>query len=625
MVSCMKMRKYLRKECDAFLVHVISKEPKEKRLQDIPVVQEFPELFLEELPGLPPPRQVEFRIDLIPGAAPVAKAPYRLAPSEMQELSEQLQELLDKGFIRPSSSPWGAPVLFVKKKDGTFRMCIDYRELNKLTLKNRYPLPRITDLFDQLQGASYFSKIDLRSGYHQMRVREEDIDKTAFRTHYGHYEFLVMPSGLTNAPAVFMDLMNRVCRPYLDKFEQKLYAKFSKCEFWLREVHFLGHVVNKKGIHVDPAKVEAIKKWETPKTPTEIRQFLGLEGYYRRFIEIFSKIAQPLTSLTQKDKKFDWGEKQEEAFQTLKHKLCNAPILALPEASIGYATHPSTEKILDLGINRRKLYDVFGLPTKSDLNLRKFSEEPTEEEILEFLRFIGYAVPITKRTNFRRQNLPPLWNVLFSILNRCLTSKVGSPDQSSHTILAIMYGIYYDLPLDYDGLIFREIQNAVITKQPDQDRGTEPKNIAFGRFLGLLLGDDLIGEGKLPAEGKIIKLHEMKSHKPTTIKTGYPEARPLSTKMLTYLGSEEGVREYIRGNRTPEPRPVTPPRVGFKVGDIVVYLRDEGVRIEVEAAEAQVSEKEIPSVRGEGSEKKAKKKSKKKRTEDVEVPKPKKS
>ncbi|KAI3702114.1 hypothetical protein L6452_27814 [Arctium lappa] len=267
---------------------------------------------------------------------------------------------------------------------------------------------------------------------------------------------------------------------------------------------------------------------------------------------------------------------------------CHAKMDKYGHCIIGYVTHPSTVKILDLGINHRKLSDVFGLPTKSDLNLRKFSEEPTEEEILEFLRFIGYAVPISKRTNFRRQNLPPLWNVLFSILNRCLTSKVGSPDQSSHTILAIMYGIYYDLPLDYAGLIVREIQNVVISKQQDQDRGKEPKNIVFGRFLGLLLGDDLIGEGQLPAEAKTIKLYEMKSHKPTTIKTGYPEARPLSTKMLTYLGSEEDVRKYIRGNRTPEPRPVTPPRVGFKVGDIIVYLRDEGVRTEVEATEAKV-------------------------------------
>ncbi|GJV77561.1 putative reverse transcriptase domain-containing protein [Tanacetum coccineum] len=204
--------------CELFLAQVNQKELKEKLLGDVPVIRDSPEVFPEELPGLPPPRQVEFRIDLIPGAAPVARAPYRLAPSEMKELSKQLQELLEKGFIRPSSSPWGAPVLFVKKKDGSFRICIDYRELNKLTIKNRYPLPRIDDLFDQLQGSSVYSKIDLRSGYHQLRIREEDIPITAFRTRYGHYEFQVMPFGLTNAPAVFMDLMNRVCKPYLDKF-----------------------------------------------------------------------------------------------------------------------------------------------------------------------------------------------------------------------------------------------------------------------------------------------------------------------------------------------------------------------------------------------------------------------
>ncbi|GJR07663.1 putative reverse transcriptase domain-containing protein [Tanacetum coccineum] len=221
-ISCTKAQEYLSKGCDVFLAHVTTKEAKDKsegkRLEDVPIVRDFPEVFPEDLPGIPPARQVEFQIDLVPGAAPVARAPYRLAPSEMKELAEQLQELSDKGFIRPSSSPWGAPVLFVKKKDGSFRMCIDYRELNKLTVKNRYPLPRIDDLFDQLQGSSVYSKIDLRSGYHQLRVREEDIPKTAFRTRYGHYEFQVMPFGLTNAPAVFMDLMNRVCKPYLDKF-----------------------------------------------------------------------------------------------------------------------------------------------------------------------------------------------------------------------------------------------------------------------------------------------------------------------------------------------------------------------------------------------------------------------
>nr|GEU90779.1 putative reverse transcriptase domain-containing protein [Tanacetum cinerariifolium] len=267
------------------------------------------------------------------GAAPVARAPYRLAPSEMKELAKQLQELSEKGFIRPSSSPWGAPVLFVKKKDESFRMCIDYKELNKLTVKNRYPLPRIDDLFDQLQGSSVYSKIDLRTGYHQLRIREEDIPITAFRTRYGYYDFQVMPFGLTNAPAVFMDLMNRVCKPYLDKFvivfiddiliysknkeeheehlktilellkREQLYAKFLKCDFWLEYVQFLRHVINSEGIQVDPAKIAAIKNWATPTTPTE------------------------------KNKKFEWETKVEEAFQTLKQKLCCAPILALPEGS----------------------------------------------------------------------------------------------------------------------------------------------------------------------------------------------------------------------------------------------------------------------------------------------------
>ncbi|GKF76176.1 putative reverse transcriptase domain-containing protein, partial [Tanacetum coccineum] len=177
----------------------------------------FPEVFLENLPGLPPVRQVEFQINLIPGATPIARAPYRLTPSKMQELSNQLQELADRGFIQPSTSPWGAPILFVKKKGGSFRMCIDYRELNKLTVKNHYLLPKIDYLFDQIQGSSVYSKIDLRSGYHQLRVRDEDIPKTSFRTRYKHYEFQVMIFGLTNAPALFMDLMNRMCKPYLDK------------------------------------------------------------------------------------------------------------------------------------------------------------------------------------------------------------------------------------------------------------------------------------------------------------------------------------------------------------------------------------------------------------------------
>nr|GEW49415.1 putative reverse transcriptase domain, ribonuclease H-like domain, retroviral aspartyl protease [Tanacetum cinerariifolium] len=228
------------------------------------------------------------------------KYTYRLSPFELEELSGQLKELQDKGFIRPSSSPWGAPVLFVKKKDGSFTMYIDYRELNKLTVKNRYPLLRIDDLFDQLQGSQFFSKIDLRSGYHQLRVHEDDILETTFRTRYGHFEFIVMPFGLTNAPA-------------------------------LREVQFLGHVINGNRIHVDPSKIEAVKNWKASRTLIEVLSFLGLARYYRRFIENFSKIPKSLTILTQKCKTFDWGDKQELAFQTLKDKLCNAHVLALPD------------------------------------------------------------------------------------------------------------------------------------------------------------------------------------------------------------------------------------------------------------------------------------------------------
>ena len=218
MISAISARRLLRKGCPAYLAHVIDTRVSGAKLEEIHVVNEYPDVFPEDLHGLPPDRDVEFTIDLIPGINPISIAPYRMAPSELRELKVQLQELIDKGFIRPSVSPWGAPVLFVKKKDGTMRLCIDYRQLNKVTIRNKYPLPRIDDLFDQLQGAIVFSKIDLRSGYHQLKIRDADVSKTAFRTRYGHYEFPVMPFGLTNAPAAFMDLMNRVFHSYLDQF-----------------------------------------------------------------------------------------------------------------------------------------------------------------------------------------------------------------------------------------------------------------------------------------------------------------------------------------------------------------------------------------------------------------------
>ncbi|GJR93374.1 putative reverse transcriptase domain-containing protein [Tanacetum coccineum] len=338
-ISYTKTQEYMLKGCPVFLENVTTKEiedkSEKKRLEEVPIVRDIPEVFPKDLSGLPPTRQVEFQIDLILGAAP---------------------------------------------------------ELNKLTVNNRYPLPRIDNLFDQLQGSSVYSKIDLRSGYHQLRVREKDIPKMAFRTQYGHYEFQVMPFGLTNAPAVFMDLMNRVCKPFLDKFvivfiddiliysknkkeheehlkavlellkKEKLYAKFSKCEFWIPKVQFLSHVIDSQGIHVDPAKIESIKDWESPKTPTEIRQFLGLAGYYRRFIEGFSKIAKSMTKLTQKGVKFDWGDKQEAAFQLLKQKLCSAPILALPEGSEDFVVYcdASHKGLGDVLMQREKRHYLYG-------------------------------------------------------------------------------------------------------------------------------------------------------------------------------------------------------------------------------------------------------------------------
>ncbi|KAD6795956.1 hypothetical protein E3N88_06852 [Mikania micrantha] len=373
-ISALKAQKFLSHGCAGFLASVKVDSENELSISDHPVVCEFPDVFPEKLPGVPPDREVEFTIDLVPGAKPISKAPYRMAPTELKELKEQLEELLDLGFIRPSVSPWGAPVLFVKKKDGTMRLCIDYRELNKITIRNRYPLPRIDDLFDQLQGAKCFSKIDLRSGYHQLKIKDSDISKSAFRTRYGHYEFVVMPFGLTNAPAVFMDLMNRVFHDFLDKFvivfiddilvyskskedheehlrtvleilrQKKLYAKFSKCDFWLDKVAFLGHVISAEGIMMDPSKVEAITKWPTPTSVTEIRSFLGLAGYYRRFVEGFSKIVLPLTQLLRKGVKYSWNDEREKSFQELKKRLVSAPILSLPSGTGGYQIYSDASK-----------------------------------------------------------------------------------------------------------------------------------------------------------------------------------------------------------------------------------------------------------------------------------------
>jgi hypothetical protein len=287
---------------------------------------------------VPPDCDIELIIELLLGTPPISKRPYRMPVNELVLLKKQIAELQAKGFMCPSSSPWGASVLFGEKKDGTQRMRVDYRSMNDVTIKNKYPLPWIEDLFDQKKGASVFSKINLRSGYHQLKIRESDIPKTAFCTRYGLYEYTVMPFGLTNTLAYFMYLMNKVFMEYLDKFvvvfiddilifskteeehekhlrlvleklrSNQLYAKFSKCEFWLIEVAFLGYVISARGVSVDPSKVKDVLNWMPPMNASEIQSFLGLAGYYRRFIQDCSKIAKPMTKLLEKNKDFEWTE-----------------------------------------------------------------------------------------------------------------------------------------------------------------------------------------------------------------------------------------------------------------------------------------------------------------------------
>jgi hypothetical protein len=333
------------------------------------VEEEFPDVFTDELPRLPPVRSVEFVIETFPGTKPISKTPYQMARKELEVVKAQIDEFQKKGLIRPSTSPWGAPVVLVDKKDGGKRMCIDYRELNDVTVRNKYPLPRIDDLFDQLNGAKIYSKLDLQSGFHQLRVKKEDIQKTAFRTRYGHFEFLVMPMGVTNAPGTFMALMNRVFSPFLDKFvvvflddilvyskseeeheehlrivlqtlrKEKLYAKRSKCEFRLKSIAFLGHVVSEEGVAVDPRKVQAVKDLSVLTTVKEIKGFIGMAGYYKRFVKDFSKIAAPLTKLTRKGEKFEWTEECDKAFEELKSRLISAPILKTPDESGGMVIH----------------------------------------------------------------------------------------------------------------------------------------------------------------------------------------------------------------------------------------------------------------------------------------------
>ena len=326
------------------------------------LLQDFEDVFPQETPaGLPPIRGIEHQIDLIPGAALPNRPPYRTNPEETKEIQRQVQELLDKGFVRESLSPCAIPVILVPKKDGSWRMCVDCRAINNITVRYRHPIPRLDDMLDELSGSTIFTKIDLRSGYHQIRMKTGDEWKTAFKTKFGLYEWLVMPFGLTNAPSTFMRLMNHVLRTFIGKFvvvyfddiliynksfdehvkhirqvldelrKEKLFANLEKCSFCTDHVVFLGFVVSAKGIEVDESKVQAMKDWPAPTNVSQVRSFHGLAGFYRRFVRDFSTIASPFNELTKKGVEFKWGNSQEDAFQELKKRLTEAPVLILPD------------------------------------------------------------------------------------------------------------------------------------------------------------------------------------------------------------------------------------------------------------------------------------------------------
>ncbi|XP_019237377.1 PREDICTED: uncharacterized protein LOC109217575 [Nicotiana attenuata] len=336
-------------------------DTREAAVELVALLSKFEDVF-QRPTSLPPSRDQDHQIHLAPGAQPVNVKPYRYPHFQKQVMEQLVADMLREGLIQPSTSPFSSPVLLVRKKDGTWRFCVDYRALNAITVRDRFPIPTIDELFDELHGAHYFSKLDLLSGYHQIRVRPEDVAKTAFRTHDGHYEFLVMPFGLTNAPSTFQATMNEVFRPHLRRFvlvffddilvynpswvahlehlavvlhllcQHHLVAKRSKCLFGQTSVDYLGHIISAQGLSVDPAKIHAIQQWPPPHSIKEIRSFLGLAGYYRRFIHHYAAVAGPLSDLLRKDS-FRWGEKEQQAFDTLKDKLGSTPVLTLPDFS----------------------------------------------------------------------------------------------------------------------------------------------------------------------------------------------------------------------------------------------------------------------------------------------------
>ncbi|RVW27175.1 Retrovirus-related Pol polyprotein from transposon 17.6 [Vitis vinifera] len=420
MLSAMQVKKGLKREEVTYLATL--KEEKDdgsgEPIKEIEgVLDEFKDVMPPELPKrLPPRREEDHKIELEPGAKPPAMGPYRMAPPELEELRRQLKELLDAGFIQPSKAPYGAPVLFQKKHDGSLRMCIDYRALNKVTVKNKYPIPLIADLFDQLGRARYFTKLDLRSGYYQVRIAEGDEPKTTCVTRYGSYEFLVMPFGLTNAPATFCTLMNKIFHPYLDKFvvvylddiviysntlkehehlrkvfkilrQNELYVKKEKCSFAKEEVSFLGHRIRDGKLMMDNSKVKAIQEWDPPTKVPQLRSFLGLVNYYRRFIKGYSARAAPLTDLLKKNKAWEWDERCQQAFEDLKKAVTEEPVLALPDHTKVFEVHTDASDFAIGGVLMQERHPIaFESRKLNDAERRYTVQEKEMTAIVHCLR-----------------------------------------------------------------------------------------------------------------------------------------------------------------------------------------------------------------------------------------------
>ncbi|XP_042444041.1 uncharacterized protein LOC122029161 [Zingiber officinale] len=412
-----------------------SKDDRNITLAPLTPRQDFKDVFFEDTPpGLPPKRGIEHQIDLILGASIPNRPAYRSSPEETKELQRQVEELMNKGHVRESMSPCAVPVLLVPKKDETWRMCVDCRVVNKITTKYRHPIPRLDDMLDELHGSIIFSKIDLKSGYHQIRIKEGDEWKTAFKTKQGLYEWLVMSFGLTNAPSTFMHLMNHVLCAFIGKFvvvyfdniliyskslhdhidnlkcvlealrHEKLFANLKKCSFCADKVVFLGFVVSSRGMEGDEEKVKVIREWPTPSTITEVRSFHGLAGFYRRFVPNFSTITAPLTKIIKNNIGFKWGEAQEKAFNALKEKLSTAPLLLLPDFSkspIAYFSEKLNGAALNYSTYDKELYAlVRALETWEVVHLYGVPRTIVSDRDVKFLNHFWVTHSSTKYSPF---------------------------------------------------------------------------------------------------------------------------------------------------------------------------------------------------------------------------------